>query len=118
MAVFETQWYFFPFDVESELVEIRARHYGIAQIDGYVKLFSDTSYPSTATFTITPASAGLATTAFPTNYIFHQSLIGAIYNAEAIRIKITGDGAISAPQQLFTDISFVIQTKQERKNYG
>lgn len=117
MAVFETQWYFFPFDVESELVEIRARHYGIAQIDGYVKLFSDTSYPSTATFTITPASAGLATTVFPTNYIFHQSLIGVIYNAEAVRLVFTG-GGVSAEQQFVSEISLVIQSKQERKNYG
>lgn len=116
MATFTSEWYSFPFDSESELIEIRARHYGIAQLDIYIKLFTDTSFPSTPTVTITPATLGLATTAFPTNLIFHRSLFGT-YNPEYVRIVATG-GGISSELQRFSDISFKIESKRERMNNG
>lgn len=112
---YESEWYYAPLDTECELIAIKSRNYGIAQLDGYVKLFSDTSYPSTATFTVTPATVGLSTTAFPSNYIFYQSVLGGIHNFEAIRLKFTG-GGVPAEQQFISDINIVIQPKQERSN--
>lgn len=117
MATFTSEWYSFPFDSESELIEIRARHYGIAQLDIYIKLFTDTSFPYTPTVSITPATLGLATTSFPTNLIFHRSLFGT-YNPEYVRIVATGDGAVSASLQIIGDISFKIEPKRERMNNG
>lgn len=115
MAIYQTQWYYFPFEVESELVEIRARHYGIGKLELYIKLFSDNAYPTTPTVTINASDITAGATSFPTNYIFHESLIGAVYNPEAIRAVFTGDGAVS-PFQLITEIDFIFDTKQERKN--
>lgn len=116
MATYQTQWYYFPFEVESELVEIRARHFGIGKIELYIKLFSDNAYPTTPTVTINASDITAGATSFPTNYIFHESLIGAVYNPEAIRAVFTGDGAVNDAFHLVTDIEFRFDTKQERKN--
>ena len=116
MATYQTQWYYFPFEVESELVEIRARHYRIGKLELYIKLFSDNAYPRTPTVTINASDITAGATSFPTNYIFHESLIGAVYNPEAIRVVFTGDGTVSPDGQFITDIEFRFDTKQERKN--